>query len=200
MLNYLMSYSYSYSYGYDDYYGSSSVDDAAVGLFAGGMLIFIFLLALIPTVLSIVAQWKIFTKAGEAGWKAIIPIYNMVVLCQIVNINPLWILALLIPGINGLAGLALSIFIAIRLCKGFGKSDGFIIGYVLLSFVFQLILAFDKSTWDKSRIDMNSLSFLNKDKAPAAATAPAGGEPTAAAGANTTPEDPWVAGDDKPKA
>ena len=26
--------------------------------------------------LHVVAAWRIFTKAGEAGWKSIIPIYN----------------------------------------------------------------------------------------------------------------------------
>jgi hypothetical protein len=83
----------------------------------------------------------------------------------------------------------------IRLCKGFGKSDGFIVGYILLPIIFMCILAFDKSTWDPSKIDMNSFSFLNKDKNVAPAAAPAAGaKPT------TTPEDPWVAGDDKKSA
>ncbi len=34
-------------------------------------------------VLSIVGMWKIFTKAGEEGWKAIIPYYNLYILCKI---------------------------------------------------------------------------------------------------------------------
>ena len=39
-------------------------------------------------VLIIVAQWKIFTKAGQEGWKAIIPIYNVVVLYKIIGLSP----------------------------------------------------------------------------------------------------------------
>ncbi len=27
-------------------------------------------------VLQVIAYWRIFTKAGEAGWKSLIPIYN----------------------------------------------------------------------------------------------------------------------------
>ena len=27
-------------------------------------------------IILVIANWKIFTKAGEAGWKSIIPIYN----------------------------------------------------------------------------------------------------------------------------
>lgn len=34
-------------------------------------------------VLLVIAQWKIFTKAGEAGWKSLIPVYNMVVLYKL---------------------------------------------------------------------------------------------------------------------
>ena len=33
----------------------------------------------------IVALWKIFTKAGEPGWKSIIPIYNIIMLLKIVG-------------------------------------------------------------------------------------------------------------------
>ena len=38
---------------------------------------------MIITVLTIVALWKMFTKAGEAGWKCLIPIYNVYIMYQI---------------------------------------------------------------------------------------------------------------------
>ena len=34
------------------------------------------LFAFIFYILQVIAYWKIFTKAGEEGWKSIIPIYN----------------------------------------------------------------------------------------------------------------------------
>lgn len=204
MLNALMSFmSYSYSYGSDygyDYgygdYDTMSGAEAA-GAFAGIMAIMGIMLlpAIIVGVVSIIANWKIFTKMGLEGWKSIIPIYNIIVLYEKINVNPLFILVCLIPFVGGLGMTIIGILANIRLCKGFGKSDGFIVGYILLPIIFMCILAFDKSTWDPSKIDMNSFAFLNKDKNPTPAAAPAAGaKPT------TTPEDPWVAGDDKKSA
>ena len=53
---------------------------------------------IIALVVAIVAYWKIFTKAGEAGWKSLIPIYNSVVLFKIVGLNP-WLLLLYLTSI-----------------------------------------------------------------------------------------------------
>ena len=38
----------------------------------------IFLIAMI--ILTTVANWKIFIKAGQKGWKSIIPVYNLYIL------------------------------------------------------------------------------------------------------------------------
>ena len=48
-------------------------------------------------VISVIAYWKIFTKAGEAGWKAIIPILNTYVMFKIAYGNGWRFLLLLIP-------------------------------------------------------------------------------------------------------
>ena len=37
------------------------------------------IISLVILVLSLVAEWRIFTKAGQAGWKCLIPIYNAIV-------------------------------------------------------------------------------------------------------------------------
>ena len=41
----------------------------------GGMFAAMMIAMLVLWVLLIIARWKVFTKAGEAGWKSIIPIY-----------------------------------------------------------------------------------------------------------------------------
>ena len=46
------------------------------GAFLGGSAVVMGVLALVLLVLVVVARWKIFSKAGEAGWKSIIPIYS----------------------------------------------------------------------------------------------------------------------------
>ena len=44
------------------------------------------ILSIVLGVLMIVAMWKIFSKAGEAGWKSIIPVYNAFVLFRIAGL------------------------------------------------------------------------------------------------------------------
>lgn len=50
-------------------------EQAAVAGLLGASLVVIFMCALVFWVLFIIGRWKIFTKAGEKGWKSIIPIY-----------------------------------------------------------------------------------------------------------------------------
>ena len=101
-------------------------------------------------VLMIIAQWKIFTKAGEAGWKSLIPIYNLVVLYKIVGLSP-WLLliylATIIPVVGYIAVLVLSIISMVKLGQAFGKSGGFIVGLIFLGPIFQMILAFGSSEY-----------------------------------------------------
>lgn len=94
---------------------------------------------LIFFVLMIVAQWKIFTKAGEAGWQSIIPIWNTIVLLKIVGRPWWWILLLLIPFVN----IIVVIIVMLDLGKSFGKSTAFsVVALILFSVVGELILAF----------------------------------------------------------
>ena len=53
----------------------SSSETAALNA-ALGFLGTFWLLLVAFIVLNIVANWKIFTKAGQAGWASIIPFYN----------------------------------------------------------------------------------------------------------------------------
>ena len=50
-------------------------------------------------ILQIVACWKIFTKAGFAGWKSLIPIYNQYILYRISSMSGWWILLPIISSI-----------------------------------------------------------------------------------------------------
>jgi len=84
-------------------------------------------------------MWKIFTKAGQDGWKALIPIYNLYILLQIVGLPSYYLLLALIPIVN----LYVGIMVAINLAKSFGKSEGWgigllfiltVIGYPILGF------------------------------------------------------------------
>jgi len=89
-------------------------------------------------VIWIVAGWQIFVKAGEDGWKVIIPIWNTLVLLKIVGRPWWWILLMLIPFV----GIVIWILVAIDLSKSFGHGGWFAVGLIFLPFIFGLILAF----------------------------------------------------------
>jgi hypothetical protein len=108
---------------------------------APGPLFWIFYLAF--TILMIVAWWKIFTKAGQPGWACIIPIYNLYVWCKIVGRPWWWILLMLIPFVNFI----ILIILTIDLAKSFGKGVGFGIGLLLLAVIFFPILAFGSAQY-----------------------------------------------------
>lgn len=101
-------------------------------------------------VLLVIAQWKIFTKAGEAGWKSLIPVYNMVVLYKIIGLSP-WLLLIYLTGIIPILGyiaiLVLSVISMVKLGQAFGKGAGFIVGLVFLTPIFQMILGFGSAEY-----------------------------------------------------
>ena len=116
------------------------------------MSVYIALLAIMVIILvfTIIANWKIFTKAGEAGWKSLIPIYSSVILYRIAGISPWLILLYLlvwVPVIGPLISLGLTIYLMINLANAFGKSTGFAVGLILLNTIFIMILAFGNSEY-----------------------------------------------------
>ena len=127
---------YNYNLTYD--YPTATTTAVAGGLFAGAFSVFLILIILACVVLTFIAQWKIFTKAGKEGWKAIIPVYNTYTLLQILNMEPMLCLLTLLPG----AGFLLGIVMDVKLAKSFGKSTGFAVGLILLGPIFEMILAF----------------------------------------------------------
>lgn len=94
-------------------------------------------------ILMIAAMWKTFTKAGKPGWAAIIPIYNIVVLCEIVGKPAWWVILFLIPLVNFI----IAIWITNLLSKSFGNGAGFTIGLIFLPIIFYPILGFGSSTY-----------------------------------------------------
>lgn len=99
--------------------------------------------SLIVGILAIIGMWKMFTKAGQPGWAAIIPIYNIYILLKIVGRPWWWLLLLLIPIVNFI----ILILVNLDLAKSFGKSIAFAIGLILLSPVFYIILGFGSSRY-----------------------------------------------------
>jgi hypothetical protein len=152
-------------------------EEAAAGGAALGMAVgMIFVLAIVWFIFQAIADWKIFTKAGEAGWKSIIPIYNEYVEWKISwsNITLFWAyIGLAVVGVilysmdasaaasNGgnlgflgiigciglLAGCVLKLVQTYKLFQSFGKGLGWFIGYIFLNSIMILVLGFGSSEY-----------------------------------------------------
>lgn len=121
------------------YYTTTSVDTEALGAAMGVASVF----ALILMVIMIVANWKIFAKAGKPGWASIVPFYNMYTLFEVAGMNGWMFLLLLVPIVN----IVMAIMVYINLAKAFGQSGAFAVGLILLNPIFSLILAFGKAQY-----------------------------------------------------
>ena len=134
----------------------------------GGLLLLggIYLVfAFIWWLLQIIANWNIFTKAGEAGWKSIIPVYSDYISYKIAwQPSYFWlvfVLGIITSVANGMADpngtittillivsliriilAIISILYCIKLSRAFGHGIGFAIGLMFLQPLFMLILGF----------------------------------------------------------
>ena len=120
-----VEYSYSYSS-----YGQ-----------APGPLFWVFGVAF--AILMIVALWKIFTKAGQPGWAAIVPILNTYFTIKVAGRPGWWLLLMFIPFVDFI----IWIILCIDLAKNFGKGTGLGIGLLLLPIIFFPILAFSSAQY-----------------------------------------------------
>lgn len=102
----------------------------------GGVIILIIYLALIVVVIA--GMWKAYEKAGQPGWAAIVPIYNIYIWCKIVGRPGWWVLLMFVPFVS----LIIAIILCVDLAKSFGKGVGFAVGIIFLGFIFVPILGF----------------------------------------------------------
>ncbi len=105
-----------------------------------GVVVIIYLAVI---VLIIAGYWTVFTKAGEAGWKSIIPIWNTLVLLKIVGRPWWWIILFLIPIVD----IVILIMVLRECARSFGRGGGFTVGLFFLPFIFFPILGFGSATY-----------------------------------------------------
>lgn len=166
---------------YDDYTTTTTAVEDVV-IIAVAMLVWLAIMAL-----AVIALWKIFTKAGEAGWKAIIPVYNLYILYKIswntkmffVNIGLIVAtlilycmtiarttaffgpppLLLILTILSYLATYILMIMMYHHLSTAFGHGAGFTVGLVMINIVFIMILAFSPSEYVKGKPKTTQSSY-----------------------------------------
>jgi hypothetical protein len=106
------------------------------------MLLFV-LIYLAIVVFLIAAMWKLFEKAGQPGWAAIVPIYNTYTMLKIGGKPGWWLLLMFIPVVN----IIFAVWMINMISKSFGKDEGFTVGLVLLGIVFFPILGFGEARY-----------------------------------------------------
>lgn len=115
-----------------------------------GMMMTVYWVAILAiAILAIAGLWMVFEKAGQKGWKAIIPFYNIWVLLEVVG-RPTWwfflFLLAFIPIVN-LVALVMLVIVYHDLAVSFGHGWGFALGLIFLSFIFLPILGFGSSKY-----------------------------------------------------
>jgi hypothetical protein len=118
--------------------GAAAGAAAAVGGLIGGLF------GLLVAVAMIAGMWKLFEKAGKPGWAAVVPIYNIIILLEIVG-RPLWFVILFfIPCANFVA----MIMVSMDLARKFGQGVGYAVGLIVLPFIFYPMLGFGDSRYN----------------------------------------------------
>jgi len=102
----------------------------------------IFFACLIPILIiyaiTAIGMWKTFEKAGKPGWAALIPIYNTIIILEIVGKPIWWIFLIIFP----CTSFIFSIWALNLLSKSFGQSEGFTVGLIFFPYIFIPILGF----------------------------------------------------------
>lgn len=126
-------------------------------------LLFVFkvFLATVIAIVLIVSKWRVYTKAGKPGWTSVVPIYNIVVLMELIGRPIRWVVFYLlgvvfffvlplfiVPPLGWILITFLYIILSLDIARSFGKGIIFAIVYLILfPFVGYPILAFGKSKY-----------------------------------------------------
>ena len=165
-----MSY---YTYSDPSYTTYVTASTASLGV---GMLI-AYGISLALCIVSIVALWKIYKKAGEHGWACLVPFYNnyvfyrmtwgngwMFLLPTVLTFGYVFGLVLfMLSGFTseavltinmtilaigcGIASIVINIITLHKLSKAFGYGVGFTLGLLFLPIIFYIILGFGSSKY-----------------------------------------------------
>ncbi len=141
--------------------------ETIIGVILAGLAVYVSILVAWYIIMA-VANWKIFSKAGEAGWKSLIPFLNTYVIFKIAwKGRMFWamigslLLGSILTSIAGEDGGFLAILGAVlvlassvidlisvhKLSKSFGHGLLFTLGLIFFSPIFTLILGLGKSQY-----------------------------------------------------
>lgn len=89
--------------------------------------------------------WKLFEKAGEPGWAALIPFYNLYVILRIAGLGIGYFFLMFIPLIN----IPVMLMATFRFVRAFGGGLMSALGLIFLPFVFAPLLGFGGARYQR---------------------------------------------------
>lgn len=101
------------------------------------------LFSLLITAFFVYVLWRIYEKAGEPGWKSLIPFYNTWILHKIIWGEGAYMFFNLIPIYN----IIFYIRTQLHMARAYGYETAFGVGLIFLPQIFQAIIAFDDSVY-----------------------------------------------------
>ncbi len=109
-----------------------------------GVMVITYIICFVAGLVMIIAQWRLYDKAGKPGWAVLIPFYGIIVWLDIIKRPTWWLLLLFVPGVN----VVISVIMATDLAACFGKSKlwGFVM-LVLFSVIGYCVLAFGNNRY-----------------------------------------------------
>lgn len=165
-----------YNYTYTPSTTTPDVESIFGGMAVGAIILVVILglIALAVAIFMIIAECKLYSKAGEKWWKVFIPIYNTWVQTKITGLAWWWLPIFL--GVTALSDIKSLEFVAgigvilvsfnynYNLAKKFGKSNGFAVLTTFLPVIGLPILAFGSAKYDKNAVvDKNGIFAVDKD-------------------------------------
>ena len=92
-------------------------------------------------VLFVACNWKLFNKAGYAGWKALIPFYNTWIISQLSTGRGIYMLFMFIPFVN----IVFAFWLSWMLVKSYGGGFLYYLGFLFLPIIFYPHMAFSST-------------------------------------------------------
>lgn len=89
--------------------------------------------------------WKLFEKAGEPGWAALIPFYNLYVVLRIAGLGIVYFFLMFVPLIN----IPVMLMATFRFVRAFGGGLVAALGLIFLPFVFAPMMGFSDAQYQK---------------------------------------------------
>ena len=151
-----MNYEYTYNLG------NTSASDYSIGTIFASMGIAYWIVLLAIEVVMIVSMWKVFEKAGKAGWISLIPFYNLWTLFEIGGQKGAYIFFMFIPCAGPIIYLVFEIKAYLEIAKRFGKDTAFGVLSIFFPFVTFPILAFSDAKYSEGTAEKKT-SILDVD-------------------------------------